>query len=62
MEVVIQLRDVQFLVNGEMVGHLPKPQGRLRVCVGLMFASDEVRIARLSPAPAVETPFAPSWR
>ena len=62
VEVAIQLRDVQFLVNGNMVGHLPKPQGRLRVCVGLMFASDEVHIARLSPAPAAETPFAPSWR
>ena len=62
VEVAIQLRDVQFLVNGNMVGHLPKPQGRLRVCVGLMFASDEVHIARLSPAPAAETPFAPSWQ
>ena len=47
VEVVIQLRDVQFLVNGKLVGHLPKPQGRLRVCVGLMYARDTVRIDRL---------------
>ena len=42
VEVVIQLRDVQFFVNGKLVGHLPKPQGRLRVrvCVGLMYAED----------------------
>ena len=59
VDVVIQLRDVQFLVNGQMVGHLPKPQGRLRVCVGLMYASDEVHIARLSPASAPVTPVAP---
>ena len=47
VEVVIQLRDVQFFVNGKLVGHLPKPQGRLRVCVGLMYAEDTVRIDRL---------------
>ena len=47
VEVVIQLRDVQFFVGGRLVGHLPKPQGRLRVCVGLMYARDTVRIDRL---------------
>jgi len=47
VEVVIQLRDVQLFVNGRLVGHLPKPQGRLRLCVGLMYARDWVRIARL---------------
>jgi hypothetical protein len=59
VDVVIHLRDVQFFHNCQLVGHLPKPLGRLRVCVGLMYASDEVRIARLSPAPAPETPVAP---
>ena len=47
VEVVIQLRDVQFFVGGRLVGHLPKPQGRLRLCVGLMYARDTVRIDRL---------------
>ena len=47
VEVVIQLRDVQFFVGGRLVGHLPKPHGRLRVCVGLMYARDTVRIDRL---------------
>ena len=47
VEVVIQLRDVQFIVNNRLVGHLPKPAGRLRVCVGLMYARDTVRIDRL---------------
>ena len=47
VEVVIQLRDVQFFVGGRLVGHLPKPQGRLRLCVGLMYSRDWVRIDRL---------------
>ena len=54
VEVVIHLRDVQFFVQG----HLPTA-GAAAGVRGLMYASDEVRIARLSPAPAPETPVAP---
>ena len=55
-EVEIQLRDIMFFVNGKLVGHLPKPAGRLRLCVGLMYARDLVHIARKSPVPAPELP------
>ena len=56
VEVEIQLRDIMFFVNGKLVGHLPKPAGRLRLCVGLMYARDLVHIARKSPVPAPELP------
>jgi hypothetical protein len=39
--------DVHVFLNGAPVGHLPAPRGRLRLCVGLMFARDEVRVSRL---------------
>lgn len=46
VHVVIAPPDIRFFLEGALVGHLPAPRGWLRLCVGLMFARDKVRISR----------------